>query len=157
MLPLWIYRRSSAQKCWFEGEPADFTLSRYEPMARLLKEEDLLFLRSQPGFTPEIAKSFIRDRRRIFRLYLKELAGDFHRLHMHARVAVASLPSEHSPLVGMLIRQQARFWYEMAAVEIHLSLASIGLGAGSLDANGLVNAIGRMQAELSRLAAPAAA
>jgi hypothetical protein len=140
-----------------QGEPADFTLSRYEPMARLMTEEDLLFLRSQPGFRPEMAKSFIRDRRRIFRLYLKELAGDFHRLHMHARVAVASLPSEHSPLVGMLIRQQVRFWYEMAAVEIHLSLASMGLGAGSLDANGLVSAIGRMHAELSRLAAPAAA
>ncbi len=31
---------------------------------------------------------------------------------------VASLPADNSPLVGMLIRQQVRFWYEMAAIEL---------------------------------------
>jgi hypothetical protein len=159
VLHLWIYRRSKAQEWPAPDERADFSLSRYEPMARLMNDEDLRFLKTQPGFKPEMGKKFIRERRRIFRLYLRELAGEFHRLHAHARAVVASLPSEHSPLVGMLLRQQLRFRYEMAAVELRLSLDGMGVGAfaGSLDARGLVSAIGRMHEEISRLASPAAA
>jgi hypothetical protein len=159
VLHLWIYRSSKAQEWPARNEQADFSLSRYEPMARLMSDEDLVFLKAQPGFKPEIGQKFIRERRRIFRLYLRELAGEFHRLHAHARAVVASLPSEHSPLVGMLLRQQLRFWYEMAAVEMRLSLDTMGVGAfaGSLDAQGLVSAIGRMHEEIGRLAAPAAA
>ncbi len=158
MLHLWNYRRSGVREGLCGGEGAEFSLARYEPMARLLSEEDLVFLKAQPGFKPEIEKKFIRERRRIFRLYLQELAGDFHRLHAHARFMVASLPSESSPLVGMLVRQQVRFWYELAAIEMRLSLGGVGVWShGSLDARGLVEAIARMQAEISSLAAPAAA
>jgi hypothetical protein len=126
----------------------DFSAARYEPMARLMSDEDLQFLKTQPGFRPEIGKKFIRERRRIFRLYLQELAADFHRLHAHARVIVASLPADHSPLVGMLLRQQLRFWYEIAAIELRLSLDLTG--ACSSRARGLVDALASMHAEISR-------
>jgi hypothetical protein len=128
-------------------EHVEFSLTRYEPMARLMSDEDLLFLKSQRGYRPEMGKKFSRDRRRIFRLYLEELARDFHRLHAHARVIVASLPADHSPLVGMLIRQQVRFWYEMAAVELHLAVDWTG---GAQRARGLVDALANMHAEISR-------
>lgn len=152
MFRLLSYRSSKAR----EGSAlnhADFSFARYEPMARLMSEEDLLFLKSQPGFRPEIGKRFNRERRRIFRLYLQELAADFHRLHAHARGIVANLPADHSPMVGMLIRQQIRFWYEMAAVEMQLSLDLTG--AGSNRARGLVEALAAMHAEVSRVAVPA--
>jgi hypothetical protein len=126
----------------------EFSLARYEPMARLMSEEDLLFLKAQPGYRPEMGKAFSRERRRIFRLYLEELAADFHRLHAHAREVVASLPADHSPLVGMLLRQQVRFWYEMAAVEARLSLDWMGIGA--IDARGLIESLATMHMEIGR-------
>jgi hypothetical protein len=121
-------------------------------MARLMSDEDLNFLKAQAGYRPEMGRKFSRERRRIFRLYLQELACDFHRLHAQARVIAASLSEEHAPMIGMLLRQECRFWYEMAALELHLSL-----GFGAVDARGLVEAIGNMQMEISRLAAPSPA
>ena len=130
-------------------------MARYEPMGGLLCEQDLQFLKAQPGYSAKIGKEFSRERRRIFRLYLRELAQDFHRLHAHARAVVASLPADSSPLVGMLIRQQVRFWYEMAAIEMRLTLSWTGLG--SVHAGELIHTLAAMQAEISRLSAPAAA
>jgi hypothetical protein len=152
---LWSYQRSRGQEGLAAQDDAGFSLARYEPMGRLMCDEDLEFLKAQPGYTPEIGREFSRERRRIFRQYLRELAGDFHRLHAHARVAVASLSAEHAPLVGMLFRRQIRFRYEMAAIELRLSLS--WLGKGSLDARGLIEALASMQAEVGRVAAPSLA
>ena len=132
----------------------EFSFARYEPMARLLSDEDFLFLKAQPGFRPEMGRKFRRERRRIFRLYLHELARDFHRLHAQARVAVSTLAAEHSALVGVLFRGQLRFWYEMAAIEMQLTLSWAGV---SVDARALVEAIGTMHLEISRIAVPTAA
>jgi hypothetical protein len=154
VLRLWNYKSSQALEGLAAKDETEFCLARYEPMARLLSDEDLDFLKAQPGFRPEIGKKFRRDRRRIFRLYLQELARDFHRLHAHARAVVASLPAEHSTLVGVLLRGQIRFWYEIVALEMRLSLSQAGV---SVDARALVEAIGAMQAEINRLSAPQAA
>jgi hypothetical protein len=151
VLSLWTYKSAKASE-GLEQDQVEFSPARYEPMARLMDHEDLLFLQSQPGFRPEMGKKFSRERRRIFRLYLRELACDFHRLHAHARVIVASLPADHSPLVGMLIRQQVRFWYEMAAIEMRLSFDWVG--ATSIHARGLIDALATMHAEIGRVAAP---
>jgi len=148
---MWIYRNSKVE----EGlNHVEFSPARYEPMARLMSDEDLLFLRSQPGFRPEIGKKFSRDRRRIFRMYLQELARDFHRLHAHAREVAASLPADHAPLVGMLIRQQMRFWFEMTAIEMRLSLGWTATAVAQ--ARGLIEALTAMHAEIGRVAVAAA-
>src|SRR5271166_3889725 len=65
------------------------SLAHYEPMTRLLADEDFQFLAAQPGYRPEIGAKFRRERTRIFRMYLRELARDFHRLHAEARAMVA--------------------------------------------------------------------
>lgn len=150
VLRLLNYRSSKTQAGVAAEQQVEFSPARYEPMARLMSDEDLRFLKAQPGFSPEIGKKFKRERRRIFRLYLQSLAGDFHRLHARARAVVASLPAENSILVGILLRQQVRFWYELAAVEMHLSLS----WTGALDPRPLLEAVGAMHAELSRLSAP---
>jgi len=134
---------------------ADFSMARYEPMTRLMSIEDLRFLETLPGYRPEIGKKFVRERRRIFRMYLKELTRDFQRLHGRARAIAASMPAEHAPLIGLLIRQQIRFRYEMAAIKMRLAFDWLSLGA--IDARSLVNAIGCMHAEVGSLIAPAAA
>jgi hypothetical protein len=151
----WRGKNTMVDELLEEREGTGFSMARYEPMARLMSDEDLHFLKAQPGYNAEIGKKFSRERRRIFRLYLRELGREFNRLHASARVAVASMPAEQAPLVGILLRQQVRFWYEMAAVEMQLALKWTGLGA--IDARGLVEAISVMHAEVSRLAAPTAA
>jgi len=147
---MWSYRSSNEDFAGVEDSfnRAEFALARYEPMARLLSDEDLGFLKAQPGFSSELGRKFSRERRRIFRLYLQELAKDFHRLHRHARAVVASLPADHSPLVGLLMRHQVRFWYEMLAIEARLSLGMVG--ACSVQARQLVEAIAAMHAEIGR-------
>jgi hypothetical protein len=137
-----------------EIEDQEFSLDRYEPMARLLSEEDLHFVKAQAGYTPEIGRKFSRERRRIFRLYLVELSQDFQRLHAHARVIAASLPAENASLVGTLMHQQLRFRYQMVALDLKLRFAWAGL---SVDVSGLVNAVAAMQAQVSRISAPSAA
>lgn len=154
MLRLWNDRSSKAAVGQTTLDEAEFSLARYEPMGRLLSNEDLLFLKAQPGFRPEIGKKFLRERRRIFRLYLQELVRDFNRLHAHARFIAASLPAEHAGMVGVLLRTQLRFWFEIAALEMRLSLSGIGV---SVDTRALVEAMGAMHAEINRLSAPAAA
>ncbi len=138
-----------------EGESGGFSLARYEPMGRLLSEEDFLFLAAQPGYRPEIGARLRGERRRIFRRYLRELARDFHRLHAEARRMVANSTAEHSELVGMLLRQQVTFWRGLVAIEVRLALGGVGLG--KVDVRGLVEAIEGMRLELARFSAPASA
>jgi hypothetical protein len=52
-------------------------LQRYEVMARLVSEEDKAFFARCASFNPLIAQYVKRKRRRILRLYLRELRGDF--------------------------------------------------------------------------------
>lgn len=129
-------------------------LAKYQPMAGLLAEEDFQFLRAQPGYRPAIGAKLRRQRRRIFRMYLRELAGDFHRIHAEAREFVAHSQQPDAELVWILIRQQVTFWRAMAAVELRLAMDQAGLGR--VDVRGLLNAFHTMRIDLLRLQVPAA-
>jgi len=142
----------------FDEEDADssgFTLTRYQPMARLLSEDDLLFLASQPGYRSELGARFLRERRRIFRLYLRDLSRDFQHLHAEARKIVANSEAQHAALVGLLLRQQVTFWQVRGSLELHLALSRLGIG--KVDARRLVDAIESMRLDLGRVTGRAAA
>lgn len=130
-----------------------FSPARYRPMIRLLAEDDFTFLASQPGYRPEIGTKLLRERRRIFRMYLNELGRDFHRLHAEARALLADSPEQHPELVGLLLRQQLIFWRAMAGIELRLAPRAAGLG--HMHARGLVEAIEQMRLDLDRVARPA--
>jgi hypothetical protein len=130
---------------------SDFSTARYRPMMRLLENKDLEFLAAQPGYRPEIGAKLLRERRTIFRMYLRELAADFHRLHAHARKIAADSQIQHADLVGLLIRQQLTFWRAMAAIELRM-LAG-WTGAGAIDVRGLVESIEAMRVDLARASA----
>ena len=121
-------------------------------MARLLAEEDLIFLAAQPGYRPEMGTKLRRERRRIFRLYLRELARDFRDLHRQARSLVAESPAEHSELVGVLIRQQFMFWGAIGAIELRLAASRWNLA--TVDVRGLLEAMEAMRLDLARITAP---
>ena len=136
-------------------EASSFSMARYQPMARLLAEDDFAFLAAQPGFKPEIGRKLRSERRRIFRLYLRSIAQDFRRLHAEAREMVAASGAEHAGLVGLLMKQQLKFWQAMTAIELRLAVEWTGLS--KIDARGLIEAVEAMRIDLARLSSPATA
>jgi hypothetical protein len=133
-------RRNSRGVC------EEFSMERYEPMARLLAQDDVEFIRGAVG--ARTAARWARARRRIFRLYLRDLASDFGRLHAEARSLVAESPEQYTHLVGVLMRQQITFLRVMAEIEIRLALSPVGLVR--VDPRKLIQAIEAMRLELER-------
>lgn len=130
----------------------EFSMEHYEGMARLLDPGDFAFLARQPGAaeTDSVAR-LRRDRRRIFRMYLWELAADFQRMHTQARALAAAAPEQHADLVGALLRQQVTFWAALGSVELQLLLDRVGLGR--VNPRRLVAAAGSMRAALDKATA----
>ena len=149
-----ILRRRSAAAL-DSDETHGFSLDRYEPMGRLMAEEDLVFLKSQPGYRAEMGARWKRERRRIFRLYLAELKADFRRLHAHAREVVAGSGADSAALVEVLMKQQLTFLMATTALEFRLALQWIGVG--KVDITPLIELVEAMRLDLARRTAPHAA
>ena len=107
-------------------------IRKYAVLERLGSGADLEFLRSLPGYTPKMEKRFLRERRRVFRSYLQELATDFRRLHLAARQLAAAAPEEHADLAPLLMKQQWMFWRSLMAVELRLAVQWTGVPAVNL-------------------------
>ena len=140
--------RSKSDGREYPDEISNFDLAHYEPMNRLLTGSDFEFLSSQPGYRPGIGRRFRRNRRRIFRLYLRELTGEFHQLHAAARKAVAVSPAEHAEFVGALLLQQVVFWRTLFLLELRLIVP----WRARVDAAGLVRTVESLHAGLHRVA-----
>jgi hypothetical protein len=150
-----ILRRRRSSATLDSDDAAGFSLDRYQPMARLMAEEDLVFLKSQPGYRAEMGERWKRERRRIFRLYLAELKADFRRLHAHARELVAGSGADSAALVEVLIKQQLTFLMATTALEFRLVLQQIGIG--KVDITPLIELVEAMRMDLAQRTAPHAA
>jgi hypothetical protein len=127
----------------------DFSLMRYQPMTRLLSSQDLEFLAAQPGCRPETLARLRRDRRRIFRMYLRDLVADFQALHAAARKMAASSPEPQAQLIASLLRQQVTFWFALLSIETRLLLPQ----AGGLDIGELIASVEALRLDVARMAA----
>jgi hypothetical protein len=121
-------------------------------MERLLGDEDLLFLQSQPGYRPSMGAELRRQRRRIFRLYLSDLKRDFHHLHAQARAMVAEGDAAAGDLVQVLMRQQVAFVRATTILEIRLALSAVGIG--TVDVRPLLAMVDAMRQDLALHGAP---
>jgi len=144
--------RASSSATHMEPAEARVSLRRYAPASRLLARDDFQFLEQQPGYRPEVGRKWRKSRRRIFRMYVRELAAEFHRLHAAARTVVAASGSSDSILIGALMRQQVRFWLAMILIEARLLLP----GPARIDLTALTASIEAMRLDLTH-AAPRAA
>jgi hypothetical protein len=126
-----------------------FTVRAYDPMDRLLSDEDFRFLYCQPGFDLALYRKLRRDRLQIFREYLHRMISDFNRLHLIARVLVARAPEDQSHLVIRLIVLKARF-----SVEVLRAQAGCWLCWFSIRTIGVRTLISQME-ELSATLGPA--
>jgi hypothetical protein len=130
-----------------------FSVSSYRPMERLLDEDDIAFLKSQPGFEPGMDQDLRSQRRKVFRMYLRNLGRDFNRLHYALRLTVLHSPQDNPELAKTLIKQKVLFFVGFLAVRIKLE--AYALGVGTVDVRGLVATLDTMRTELnSMLASP---
>ncbi len=121
-------------------------------MAGLLADDDLVFLQAQPGYHAAMGARWRRERRRLFRVYLRELKNDFRRLHAQARELVAQSGAESAGLVDVLMRQQIMFLRATTALEFRLTLQAMGIG--KVDVAPFMQLIETMRVDLARRTAP---
>jgi hypothetical protein len=119
---------------WVEN----FSVVKYRPMQRLLNEEDVAFL-EDADCNPQSIKVFRKERRRVFRIYLKSLRKDFDRLYAIGKLAALHSEPQGVNLAGALARSRAIFYYALTLVEIRLVLHS--LGVGTVDVRALIGAL----------------
>jgi len=148
LLLFWLASRRRRVASWYLEEKAAFSFDRYQPMGRLLGDEDLLFLKSQPGYRPAMGARWERERRQIFRSYLRELKSDFRHLHAQARELVANSGADSAGLVETLMKQQMAFFRVTTALECRLVLQRVGLGKA--DVAPLMQLIDAMRADLAQ-------
>ncbi len=127
---------------WIE----DLSLDRYRPMLRMLDGDDIEFLRSQPGFTPNMATKLRAQRTQIFRGYLKSLEGDFARVCSAIKLIMVHGKNDRPELAETLIRQQVTFACSMLGVRLRLQLYSWGVCG--VDVTRLVKLFDSMRLEL---------
>jgi len=123
-----------------------FSVDSYRPMARLLSEDDIRFLKTQPGYRPGMEKALRSSRRKIFRAYLRSLGQDFNRLHLALRLAVLWRPEDAPELAKKLLWQKAVFFGGLLAVHLRLLLYTAGIG--TVNAGNLILTIEKMRADL---------
>jgi hypothetical protein len=145
---VWIYLRRQARQAersasiaresreWIAAMPVE----RYRPMLRLLRDEDLRFLRGQPGATPGLVSRLRIQRYRTFQGYLRNLRADFQRasrvLWFLGRRPGLRPGSQGPGLWGLTIRNRLIFTARLWQVRCRLPLYRCGLA--SVDATRLV-------------------
>lgn len=115
---------SVPDSAWLES----FSIGRYRPMVRLLAEDDYEFLTAQ-GAGRAAVRRLRAERRRIFLIYLENLARDFRRLHRIARFAVIESDSDQSDQTAALVRVRLQFSFAVACVRIRVLLHAFGMGS----------------------------
>jgi len=140
--------RFDAQQCTAEWLDS-FSVKSYAPMERLLEKSDLVFLASQPGYRPAIAKRLMVERRKIFRAYLRLLVRDFNQLIGIGKLMVVYSSQDQQEFARSLRRQQVSFYARVCT--LHVQLALYPLGWTTVDTRGLLAALGAMRTKVQQL------
>ena len=114
----------------------EVSVDRYRPMLRLLSDDDLQYLRVQPGFTPEMASQLRRQRCKIFRGYLRCLDTDFRCVCGALKLLILESRYDRPDLASALVRAQV----------------SVRRGAGSRTVPAGVVPVGNRRRQCIRLA-----
>ena len=127
----------------------ELSTDRYRPMLRLLDATDFQFLRTQPGFTPEMATRLRRQRVQAFRGYLRLLEADFDQVAAALRMILAQSAVDRPELVSQVFERRVKFALGVIGVRCHLLL--FGFGSSGADASGLIRLFDGMRIDLHSL------
>ncbi|HTR36049.1 MAG TPA: hypothetical protein VMH80_09120 [Bryobacteraceae bacterium] len=128
----------------------EFSVESYAPMERLLSQADIAFLASQAGYRPEIGRRLMRERRRIFKSYLTNLAQDFNQLIALGKLMLVYSHEDRPEFARNLLHQQVRFYCTLCALRLQLALHPVGLGR--VDVRSLVASVEAMHIQIEQLA-----
>jgi len=131
----------------------DLSLDRYRPMVHMLDGGDIALLRSQPGFTSDMANKLRTQRTQIFRGYMRNLEADFGRVCSAIKVVMVQSQHDRPELAEALVRQQVTFACAMLSVRARVFLYSMGICG--VEVSKLVRIFDSMRLEL-RTMIPAA-
>ena len=127
----------------------ELSTDRYRPMMRLLDSDDIEFLRSQPGYTPQMESRLRAQRCQIFRGYLRCLNLDFQRVATALKVVMTQSEHDRPDLAAALIHHQLQFALGMQMVRCRLLLYQ--LGVGRVDVTSLLRTFDLMRIELGSM------
>lgn len=108
---------------WFEA----FNFARYQGLIHLFAPEDFNFLKSQPGYTPELLARLKADRLAIAQSYLNELQTDVRLLLNFANRASAQSGLDTDDFSAFLLKQEFRFALSMTRLRCELALMKFGI------------------------------
>jgi hypothetical protein len=119
-------------------------------MFRLLEDDDIHFLRSQPGATPGLVRRLRRQRYQVFRGYLHSLQRDFHLAAEALTTVMVHSQSDRRDIIRALISSRVKFTVGVFRVRCRLFLYRWNIGHEQLAH--LVSLFEGLQLELLALA-----
>ena len=128
---------------------------KYAAMGRLFSGRDIAFLRTQPGYSGQLEKSFRRRRAEVFRMYLRSMQGDFTAIHSAAR-AMAAQGMGGTELSGQLVHLPLVFKRTVFVARWHAFLYEHALAVPAVSLEPAVNAMFRLRRHLALTASGAA-
>lgn len=141
VLIAWMFRRLVLSRRQFEELPDGWDRidpNRYAPLARLLAAEDFAYLRTLPGYDPQLERTLRRRRIEAFRHYLSELTRDFEILQRVGQMLIAS--GQSSPM----LREQlllARATFARALWQVRIELVLFRLTGRAVNGGRLLSAL----------------
>lgn len=107
-------------------------VDRYRPMFRLLDDDDVRFLRSQPGATPAMVKRLRRQRCQVFRGYLRSLERDFALVYEALMLIMVHSQSDRRDLIRTILVSRLKFTIAIYRVRCRLFLYRWDVGHESV-------------------------
>jgi hypothetical protein len=104
-----------------------FDFRRYQALVQLFAPQDFDFLRSQPGYTPQLTARLKSDRLAIAEGYLDALQTDFRLLLNFANRVSAQGGADVNNFSAFLLKQEFRFAVTMTRLRCELALMKIGV------------------------------
>ena len=124
---------------------------RLAPMQRLLATDDFEYLKSQPGYKPEIASQLRAQRVTTFKKYLGSMTAEFNHLHRALRVLTLHAPTDRSEINRLLLEQ--RILFSVRVLQVRVRLTFYALGMKPVDVSGLVQSIDAMRQQVRQMSA----
>jgi len=126
----------------------------YRPLERLLDPADFEFLRRR-GVSETKIKKMRAERRRIYRLCLRNLAYDFNQIHRGVNLVLIQSNVDRPELAAELAKQKLTFYRNLLTAEFRLTLNAFGMDR--MPAIDLLQPLEVLQSHLQQLAVAGAA
>jgi hypothetical protein len=108
---------------WLE----EFDFTRYRGLAQLFDPRDFDFLRSQPGYVPELSARLKADRLAIAASYLRQLETDMRLLLNLLNRTSRDLRPGQEDFSAFLLKQEFKFAISLFRLRVELTLMKFGL------------------------------